>query len=80
MLLIWIFSKLWAIKIGLDGYIFLLWFLHTIKYECKEDAMLIELQEATKIYPMGEETICAMDHISFGIKKGEFLSIIGCSG
>ncbi|WP_069987002.1 ABC transporter ATP-binding protein [Massilioclostridium coli] len=42
--------------------------------------MLIELQEATKIYPMGEETICAMDHISFGIQKGEFVSIIGCSG
>ena len=42
--------------------------------------MLIELQDATKIYPMGEETICAMNHISFAIQKGEFVSIIGCSG
>jgi len=33
-----------------------------------------------KRYKMGEVTITASDHVSFGINKGEFAVVVGSSG
>ena len=41
---------------------------------------LIELRDIYKIYPMGEETVHALDGISLTIDRGEFVAIIGASG
>lgn len=42
--------------------------------------MLIEIENASKQYNMGEESIFAMHDISFGVEQGEFVAIVGCSG
>ena len=41
---------------------------------------LIELKDVYKIYQMGEETVYALDGVSFTIDKGEFVAIVGSSG
>ena len=41
---------------------------------------LIELRDIYKIYPMGEETVHALDGISLTIDRGEFVAIVGQSG
>lgn len=41
---------------------------------------LIELRNVYKIYPMGEETVHALDGIDLTIDKGEFVAIVGSSG
>ena len=41
---------------------------------------MIKIQEITKSFYMGEEIVKAIDHISFEVKKGEFVSIVGPSG
>ncbi|MBI3535035.1 MAG: ABC transporter ATP-binding protein [Deltaproteobacteria bacterium] len=41
---------------------------------------LIELQDVTKIFTMGDEDIRALDHVNLKIQEGEFISIIGPSG
>ena len=41
---------------------------------------LIELRSVSKIYPMGEETVHALDRVSLTIDKGEFVAIVGSSG
>ncbi len=41
---------------------------------------LIEIKELKKNFTMGEETIKAIDNVSFNIDKGEFVAIIGPSG
>jgi putative ABC transport system ATP-binding protein len=41
---------------------------------------IIELKNVKKIYRMGRETICAIDDVSFTIKKGEFCCLYGVSG
>ena len=43
-------------------------------------AHLIELQDIYKIYPMGEETVHALDGISLTVDAGEFVAIVGQSG
>lgn len=40
----------------------------------------VELTDVTKVYKMGEVEIRAVDGISFSIKKGEFVIIVGPSG
>ena len=40
----------------------------------------IEFDKVSKIYKMGEVEIKALDEISFGIDKGEFVVILGASG
>ncbi len=41
---------------------------------------LIEFREVCKYYQMGDTTVKAADHISFQIRKGEFVAIVGQSG
>lgn len=40
----------------------------------------IRLEDVTKVYKMGEVEIRAVDGISFGIDKGEFVVVVGPSG
>ena len=40
----------------------------------------VKLENITKIYPMGEVEIRAVDGIDFSIQKGEFVVIVGPSG
>jgi putative ABC transport system ATP-binding protein len=40
----------------------------------------IEFKDVSKIYTMGQTEIRALDHISFGIEKGELCVIVGPSG
>lgn len=42
--------------------------------------MLIQVEELTKTYQVGTEEVHALDHVSFTVKEGEFLSIMGASG
>ena len=41
---------------------------------------LIEFQSVCKYYQMGDTTVKAADNISFQIRKGEFVAIVGQSG
>ena len=41
---------------------------------------LIELKDVYKIYPMGDETVHALDGVSLTIDQGEFVAIVGQSG
>ncbi len=41
---------------------------------------LIELEQVTKIYRMGETELCALDRVSMSIEAGEFVAIMGSSG
>lgn len=42
--------------------------------------MIIKLDNITKIYDTGAERVKALKNINLGIKKGEFVAIIGSSG
>lgn len=42
--------------------------------------MLVSLRNVSKIYPMGEENIFALNGINLDLEAGEFVSIIGSSG
>ena len=41
---------------------------------------LIELKDVYKVYPMGDETVHALDGVSLSIDQGEFVAIVGSSG
>ena len=41
---------------------------------------MIQLQEVSKIYEMGNDKVYALDHASMEIQRGEFVSIVGPSG
>lgn len=41
---------------------------------------ILEVRELTKIYGSGDNQVIALDHVSFQVKKGEFLAIVGASG
>ena len=42
--------------------------------------MLLELENVSKTYHIGDDVIRALDHISIGVKEGEFVAIMGHSG
>ncbi len=44
------------------------------------DAPLIEAHHLVKLYTMGEETVHALDGVSFSIPRGDYCAIIGPSG
>lgn len=41
---------------------------------------ILEVRELTKIYGSGDNQVTALDHVSFQVKKGEFVAIVGASG
>ncbi len=41
---------------------------------------VLEVKELTKIYGSGKNRVIALDHVSFQVKKGEFVAIVGASG
>lgn len=41
---------------------------------------VLEVKNLTKIYGQGENAVTALDHVSFSVKKGEFVAIVGASG
>ena len=42
--------------------------------------MLIDIQDITKVYDMGEERVHALDGVSLGVERGEYVAIMGPSG
>lgn len=46
----------------------------------QEKAEVIRLENVTKVYQMGDNKVYALKGISFSVKQGEFLSIMGPSG
>jgi putative ABC transport system ATP-binding protein len=42
--------------------------------------VLIEVRDLTKIYPMGEEGVRALDGVSITIHRGEYVAVMGPSG
>jgi len=41
---------------------------------------ILQVQNISKIYGSGDAQVVALDNISFSVKKGEFLAIVGASG
>lgn len=41
---------------------------------------ILEVNGLTKIYGSGDNRVTALDHVSFRVKKGEFVAIVGASG
>lgn len=41
---------------------------------------ILKIENLTKLYGSGENTVRALDNVSFTVKKGEFVAIIGPSG
>ena len=41
---------------------------------------VLEVEGLTKVYGEGENRVVALDHVSFQVKKGEFVAIVGASG
>ena len=45
-----------------------------------DSSALIEMQNLTKVYQMGETKVLALDGVSLSIDEGEYVAIIGTSG
>lgn len=41
---------------------------------------MIDLKDITKVYLVGEEEVCALDHVTMHVYPGDFVSVIGPSG
>ena len=41
---------------------------------------LLRVENLCKVYGEGENAVCALDHVSFAVERGEFVSIVGSSG
>ena len=56
--------------------------LGDVSYICKEvpTMNILEVQDLCKIYGAGETQVDALKHVSFSVRKGEFIAIVGESG
>jgi putative ABC transport system ATP-binding protein len=45
-----------------------------------ENSILIKIVDLTKVYPMGGQSITALDSVSLTFRKGEFAGLVGPSG
>ncbi|MBW1805054.1 MAG: ABC transporter ATP-binding protein [Deltaproteobacteria bacterium] len=50
------------------------------KIEPETDSVMVRLEEARKIYPMGAEEVRALDGVSVSFRRGSFWAIMGPSG
>lgn len=50
------------------------------KIEKMENSFLIKTVNLVKIYPMGDQSIIALDKVNLSFRKGEFAGIVGPSG
>lgn len=41
---------------------------------------ILRVENLSRIYGQGENEVCALDHVPFSVRKGEFVSVIGASG
>ena len=41
---------------------------------------ILRVENLAKIYGKGKVKVVALDHVSFSVRKGEFVAIIGASG
>ncbi len=41
---------------------------------------VLKVNKLTKIYGSGDSQVTALDHVSFQVKKGEFVAVVGASG
>ena len=41
---------------------------------------ILRVENLSRIYGQGENEVCALEHVSFSVRKGEFVSVIGASG
>ena len=41
---------------------------------------ILRCENVSKVYGTGETAVTALDHVSFSVEKGEFVSVIGPSG
>jgi putative ABC transport system ATP-binding protein len=41
---------------------------------------IVKLEDVTKVYALGKTEVVALDHVSFSITRGDFISIAGPSG
>lgn len=41
---------------------------------------LLRVEDLCKVYGEGENAVCALDHVSFCVERGEFVAIVGSSG
>lgn len=41
---------------------------------------VLTVEGLTKVYGSGETAVTALDHVSFSVRKGEFIAIVGASG
>src|SRR5258708_4241506 len=44
------------------------------------DRIIIDIQDLSKVYEMGEVSVTALDNVSMSIRDGEFVAIMGPSG
>ena len=45
-----------------------------------QNEVFIETKDLTKIYPMGDHNLMALDHVTLTFKRGEFAGLVGPSG
>lgn len=46
----------------------------------KTKMTVLEVKDLTKKYDQGESEVIALDHVSFSVERGEFVTIMGASG
>ncbi len=45
-----------------------------------EPDLVLDVRNLTKIYPLGDYTVTALNNVSLQVKKGEFIAVVGPSG